>query len=817
MGATVLRPQARLVIFVIAVSSIPSTSGSGQAVSVRPPEIAHAQQRNLRGSAPDLRQPATQQELAYPQVTGCSPPDFPSGRVGDLAATAAAHSATGDGTWYGFTPVGREGHSAIYDPVRDRMIVFGGLDKIAFRNDVWTLSLDDTSAWTPLSPAGTPPGPRWGHSAIYDPVRNRMVVFGGVNGGTDVWALSLDDHPTWEKLHPSGTPPGTRAEHRAIYDPARDRMVIFGGADGSLHNDIWALSLGATPAWSQLTPTGAPPSGRRSHTAIYDPARDRMVVFGGSDGCLRNDVWALSFAGTPAWTELTAAGTPPTERLAHTAIYDPTRDRMVVFAGFDTLYNRCNDAWSLSFGGAPGWSRLTPAGTLPRERSGHSAIYDPARDRMVVFGGLVYNDVWGLALSDVPEWTQVGPGVRTDHTAIHDPLRDRMIVFGGTAPYSPDFNDVWALSLAGTPAWTRLQPAGTPPLPRYDHAAVHDPLRDRMIVFGGWGPSSPLIRLGDVWALSLGGPLTWSELAPVGTPISGRFGHSAIYDALRDRAIVFAGCDDLSYYRNDVWELSLSDPPAWTELAPVGKRPVQRIWHSAIYDPVRDRMVVFGGLASVWLNDVWALSLTAPPVWSRLEPAGTAPSAQAGYSAIYDAARDRMVVLGSNGDSSAVWALSLSGTPEWTRLAPAGAPPAPLGNRGCIYDPVRDQMVIFAASGGSSSVLCTLLWGTPGVAVPDSGSGSPKSLQFDLPQPNPSRGSVTFRFALPRLTHVVITVHDAAGRIAQELADGEFPPGRHVVVWNRRGWNGHLMRAGLYFVRLQVPGSVITRKVALVQ
>lgn len=48
---------------------------------------------------------------------------------------------------------------------------------------------------------------------------------------------------------------------------------------------------------------GVPPSQRFGHTAIFDPARDRMVVFGGWDGASLNDVWALSLAGEPGVDE----------------------------------------------------------------------------------------------------------------------------------------------------------------------------------------------------------------------------------------------------------------------------------------------------------------------------------------------------------------------------------------------------------------------------------------------------------------------------------------------------------------------------------
>jgi len=271
---------------------------------------------------------------------------------------------------------------------------------------------------------------------------------------------------TWSEITPAGTPPSARSEPTAIFDPVRDRMVVFAGNCGPFScSDVWALSLAGNPAWSEITPPGSPPFGGYGHAAIYDPVRDRMVVFGGYDFIsYRNDVWALSLAGSPAWSELTPAGTAPSARYAPAAIYDPVRDRMVVFGGADDLSNH-NDVWALSLAGSPAWSELTPAGTPPSVRYAPAAIYDPVRDRMVMFGG---RDI-------------------SNH------------------------NDVWALSLAGSPAWSEITPAGTPPSARREHTAIYDPVRDRMVVFGGWDDIS---YRNDVRALEWGSPVSVAQDLP---------------------------------------------------------------------------------------------------------------------------------------------------------------------------------------------------------------------------------------------------------------------------------------------------------------
>jgi hypothetical protein len=307
--------------------------------------------------------------------------------------------------------------------------------------------------WSQLMPVGGPPSPRDQHTAIYDPVRDRMVVYGGGAGAGEVWALTLTGTPQWTQLMPSGPSPAPRWAHTAIYDPVRDRVVVFGGMGPGPMNDVWALSLGAPPQWTQILPTGAPPTPRYEHSAIYDPVRDRMIVFGGSSG--GNDVWTLSLGGSPQWTQLFPAGGTPSPRMSHTAIYDPVRDRMLIFAGISFV----NDVWSLSLGGAPQWLQLTPSGTPPNAREDHTAIYDPVRDRMVVFGGKDYlsvqqNDVWDLSLAASPQWTQLAPSgplpaTRRGQTAIYDPVRDWMIAFAGSG-VGPVYNDTWALTW-GTP------------------------------------------------------------------------------------------------------------------------------------------------------------------------------------------------------------------------------------------------------------------------------------------------------------------------------------------------------------------------------
>ena len=59
--------------------------------------------------------------------------------------------------------------------------------------------------------------------------------------------------------------------------------LVFGGWDGSLKNDVWALDL-KTLAWTLLNTTGTKPIARFAHSSVL--SNGKMVVFGGSGGPL---------------------------------------------------------------------------------------------------------------------------------------------------------------------------------------------------------------------------------------------------------------------------------------------------------------------------------------------------------------------------------------------------------------------------------------------------------------------------------------------------------------------------------------------------
>lgn len=92
------------------------------------------------------------------------------------------------------------------------------------------------------------------------------------------------------------------------------------------------------------------------------------------------------------------------------------------------------------------------------------------------------------------------------------------------------------------------------------------------------------------------------------------------------------------------------------------------------------------------------------------------------------------------------------------------------------------------------------------VSVPSADPALPRTARLDPPAPNPARGAVTLRFALPAAAAARLVIHDVQGRRVREVLRRELPAGTHEAAWDGRDAGGAPAAAGVYFVRLQVAG-----------
>src|SRR5262249_51823430 len=141
----------------------------------------------------------------------------------------------------------------------------------------------------------------------------------------------------------------------------------------------------------------------------------------------------------------------------------------------------------------------------------------------------------------------------------------------------------------------------TSPSPRQRHALAYDSARDRIVLFGGEGPTSSTTSgvLGDTWEWN---GSTWTQMPTSGSP-SARQAPALAYGSARGRTVLFAGSDpNAPTLLADTWEW---DGSSWSLRTPANSPPA-RASHRLCFDCARARTVLFGGLgASVRLADTW--------------------------------------------------------------------------------------------------------------------------------------------------------------------------------------------------------------------
>jgi hypothetical protein len=96
------------------------------------------------------------------------------------------------------------------------------------------------------------------------------------------------------------------------------------------------------------------------------------------------------------------------------------------------------------------------------------------------------------------------------------------------------------------------------------------------------------------------------------------------------------------------------------------------------------------------------------------------------------------------------------------------------------------------------------------------GHPGPRDLRLAITNafPSPSAGATTIDYTLPARGHVRVSVHDLPGRRVAVLRDGEQSAGRHREVWNGAASGGGPVSAGIYVIRIEQAGEVVSRRIA---
>ena len=299
---------------------------------------------------------------------------------------------------------------------------------------------------------------------------------GGAAGAGGVGGAS----PGWRLTPAAG--PSPRWGHSLVYDEMRERAVLFGGLLlDPTYTGLWQFSV-STEVWSQLPATGGP-SSRFTAATVADPARDRMIVFGGFSDIVNDDLWSFDFA-TSTWTDISSAGPPPLFDVAGTT--DGTTAWF--FGGFLQGTVATNELWALDLT-TDVWTLLADQGDRPSPRTNIGFGYHGGF--LYVVGGhdetTITPDIWRYSLG-TQAWTLLDTtsalAAHTHFAFASDPACGALYLAGGDADDNVDVTSTDVIGLGATPLYGTLASDVLPP--PHQHAALVMTTAPRsLVLFGG--------------------------------------------------------------------------------------------------------------------------------------------------------------------------------------------------------------------------------------------------------------------------------------------------------------------------------------------
>lgn len=580
-----------------------------------------------------------------------------------LVVVAAESRTCAQATWRPVPELrSRRSHALAYDPLRQRVVLFGGLPDPGFV----TRGLADTWEWEGSRwfhrVTKSAPSPRWGHRMAYDPVRRTVLLFGGWNGKQllgDTWEWDGRD---WRQV-PTARAPSPREAPAMAMDPVRNRIVLFGGNVGGgfpnwkESNDTWEWD-GRT--WTQRFPRTIPKARIRGELA-FNAKTGRCTLFGGTP-YVPNDTWEWDGKD---WRRFAPKPSPPA-RSKHALASDPVSGGVLLYGG-----SKFTDTWLWD---GVRWTQRKPR-TVPPPQRDDMLVTDWARRRVVLFGGGREGKYWDVAtwLWDGTDWSKAHEWPRPVGTvwrAVHDTARDQFVLVGPSETGSFDPLETWTFSQAR--GFEHVQPLRMPSGRAFPYLVYHAGIQ-RVVLHGGLTKGS---RINDTWLWDgKAWSRHWSTLPAIG--------RGSVYDSHREKIVLLEAAS------KPLWEW---DPKSgWTRLGPASAPPISNSV-SLAYDPARRRIVMYGGLSNI-NNDTWEWDGRA---WRRANPVHRPPR-RIGALMAYVPALGGVVMTGG------FWGLStrygdtwLWDGRDWKKLALTSLPTSQMDRLQQIaYDPGRQRLVVF--------------------------------------------------------------------------------------------------------------------------
>jgi hypothetical protein len=297
----------------------------------------------------------------------------------------------------------------------------------------------------------TLPYGRYGAATVYLPDTNQALLIGGILNGAITNRIDVVDASTGG-AKALGTLPSNRAFETAAYDPNKNTVYVFGGSDttnaSTFANTIYAIDF---PTATVRTLAVTLPTPAYGIGAVYDSKQDRIYLIGGYSGSVLTTINVFN----PNTETIGATGLAlPHANYQMAAIYSPVADRIYTFGGIGPSSVVTDAIYSLNFTSATGGAATLLSAHLPQADYTQNAVQDPHTGLIYLIGGNTTDQVLAFDPTSNNLWTTLIklPQTRPYAGAIYSERNRHALFIGGGFYLGNGDNFVYRIPIGDGPS-----------------------------------------------------------------------------------------------------------------------------------------------------------------------------------------------------------------------------------------------------------------------------------------------------------------------------------------------------------------------------
>ncbi|MBU1627708.1 hypothetical protein KKB18_10105 [bacterium] len=297
-------------------------------------------------------------------------------------------------TLTGETPEERFMHAMFFDKKSEKIYLTGGMQYpfSPMLSDVWSFD-PKNNKWEKITPSGTIPQKYSTRDYVYIPSERAIYVCADNTEEKACKMFVYDiEKKSWTKETPIGENPTPAGQRSMNYDPMNNRILLFGGyfwspEKAGVLNDIFAYDL-KSKKWSRLKTKGIEAPRLKGAISFLDAANSRIIYFGGLIPTEQpnTDIFTFNFSND-TWEKIEAQGDAPPSGDKNYGMYDDKEKRLILIGKPKDPKAQTNSFFVFDFK-TKKWESISLKGQAIKQFFECGPVFCPLNNRLYVYGGI---------------------------------------------------------------------------------------------------------------------------------------------------------------------------------------------------------------------------------------------------------------------------------------------------------------------------------------------------------------------------------------------------------------------------------------------